>query len=84
MARRGGCRRSWPSTPGTGRRRWRACSGSSWPIWAIGGGLVIDETAELKGAMTVGVARQHAGITGQVDSAGHVLGRYSRPVAPRR
>ena len=31
--------------------------------------LVIDETAELKkGQMTVGVARQHAGITGQVEN----------------
>jgi SRSO17 transposase len=31
--------------------------------------LVIDETAELKqGQMTVGVARQHAGITGQIEN----------------
>ncbi len=31
--------------------------------------LVLDETAELKkGSMTVGVARQHAGITGQVEN----------------
>ena len=31
--------------------------------------VVLDETAELKkGTMTVGVARQHAGITGQVEN----------------
>ena len=31
--------------------------------------VVLDETAELKkGVMTVGVARQHAGITGQVEN----------------
>jgi SRSO17 transposase len=31
--------------------------------------LVLDETAELKhGRMTVGVARQHAGITGQIEN----------------
>ncbi len=31
--------------------------------------LVLDETAELKkGQMTVGVARQYAGITGQVEN----------------
>jgi SRSO17 transposase len=36
--------------------------------------LVIDETAELKkGAMTVGVARQHAGITGQVENCQTVV-----------
>ncbi len=44
--------------------------------------LVIDETAGLKkGQMTVGVARQHAGITGQVENCqtavncAHVTGR---------
>jgi len=36
--------------------------------------LVIDETAELKkGQMTVGVARQHAGITGQVENCQTVV-----------
>jgi SRSO17 transposase len=36
--------------------------------------LVIDETAELKkGRMTVGVARQHAGITGQVENCQAVV-----------
>ena len=36
--------------------------------------LVIDETAELKkGAMTVGVGRQHAGITGQVENCQTVV-----------
>jgi SRSO17 transposase len=36
--------------------------------------LVIDETAELKkGEMTVGVARQHAGITGQVENCQTVV-----------
>ncbi len=36
--------------------------------------LVIDETAELKkGRMTVGVARQHAGITGQVENCQTVV-----------
>jgi SRSO17 transposase len=36
--------------------------------------LVLDETAELKqGAMTVGVARQHAGITGQVENCQTVV-----------
>ena len=36
--------------------------------------LVIDETAELKkGGMTVGVARQHAGITGQVENCQTVV-----------
>ncbi len=36
--------------------------------------LVLDETAELKkGTMTVGVARQHAGITGQVENCQTVV-----------
>jgi SRSO17 transposase len=36
--------------------------------------LVLDETAELKqGQMTVGVARQHAGITGQVENCQTVV-----------
>jgi SRSO17 transposase len=36
--------------------------------------LVLDETAELKkGQMTVGVARQHAGITGQVENCQSVV-----------
>jgi SRSO17 transposase len=36
--------------------------------------LVLDETAELKqGQMTVGVARQHAGITGQVENCQAVV-----------
>ena len=36
--------------------------------------LVLDETAELKkGTMTVGVARQHAGITGQVENCQAVV-----------
>ena len=36
--------------------------------------LVLDETAELKkGEMTVGVARQHAGITGQVENCQTVV-----------
>src|SRR6266487_1845961 len=36
--------------------------------------LVLDETAELKqGRMTVGVARQHAGITGQVENCQTVV-----------
>ena len=35
--RRGGCRRCWASTPGTGRRRCRACSGSSWRTWPTRG-----------------------------------------------
>jgi SRSO17 transposase len=36
--------------------------------------LVLDETAELKkGAMTVGVARQHAGITGQIENCQTVV-----------
>lgn len=36
--------------------------------------VVLDETAELKkGAMTVGVARQHAGITGQVENCQTVV-----------
>ena len=36
--------------------------------------LVLDETAELKkGRMTVGVARQHAGITGQVENGQTVV-----------
>ena len=36
--------------------------------------LVLDETAELKkGSMTVGVARQHAGITGQVENCQTVV-----------
>jgi len=36
--------------------------------------LVLDETAELKkGKMTVGVARQHAGITGQVENCQTVV-----------
>ena len=36
--------------------------------------LVIDETAELKkGQMTVGVARQHAGITGQIENCQTVV-----------
>jgi len=36
--------------------------------------LVIDETAELKkGEMTVGVGRQHAGITGQVENCQTVV-----------
>ena len=36
--------------------------------------LVLDETAELKqGGMTVGVARQHAGITGQVENCQTVV-----------
>ena len=36
--------------------------------------LVIDETAELKkGRMTVGVARQHAGITGQIENCQTVV-----------
>jgi DDE superfamily endonuclease len=38
--------------------------------------LVIDETAELKkGQMTVGVARQHAGITGQMENCQTVVNR---------
>jgi SRSO17 transposase len=48
--------------------------------------LVLDETAELKqGEMTVGVARQHAGITGQVENcqtvvfAAYVTGRGHAP-----
>jgi SRSO17 transposase len=48
--------------------------------------LVLDETAELKqGQMTVGVARQHAGITGQVENcqtvvfAAYVTGRGHAP-----
>ncbi len=48
--------------------------------------LAIDETAELKkGQMTVGVARQHAGITGQVENcqtvvmAAYVTGRGHAP-----
>jgi SRSO17 transposase len=36
--------------------------------------LVLDETAELKkGTMTVGVARQHAGITGQIENCQTVV-----------
>ena len=36
--------------------------------------LVLDETAELKqGQMTVGVARQHAGITGQIENCQTVV-----------
>ena len=36
--------------------------------------LVLDETAELKkGTMTAGVARQHAGITGQVENCQTVV-----------
>lgn len=36
--------------------------------------LVLDETAELKkGQMTVGVSRQHAGITGQVENCQTVV-----------
>ena len=36
--------------------------------------LVVDETAELKkGEMTVGVSRQHAGITGQVENCQTVV-----------
>ena len=36
--------------------------------------MVLDETAELKqGTMTVGVARQHAGITGQVENCQTVV-----------
>jgi SRSO17 transposase len=49
--------------------------------------LVLDETAELKqGQMTVGVARQHAGITGQVENcqtvvfAAYVTGRGHAPL----
>ena len=39
-----------------------------------GAALVLDETAELKqGQMTVGVARQHAGITGQVENCQTVV-----------
>ena len=48
--------------------------------------LVLDETAELKqGQMTVGVARQHAGITGQIENcqtvvfAAYVAGRGHAP-----
>ncbi len=48
--------------------------------------LALDETAELKkGRMTVGVARQHAGITGQVENcqtvvmAAYVTGRGHAP-----
>jgi SRSO17 transposase len=48
--------------------------------------LVLDETAELKqGQMTVGVARQHAGITGQIENcqtvvfAAYVTGRGHAP-----
>ena len=50
--------------------------------------LVIDETAELKqGQMTVGVARQHAGITGQPENCqtvvvtAYVTGRGHAPVS---
>jgi SRSO17 transposase len=40
----------------------------------LGAVLVLDETAELKkGQMTVGVARQHAGITGQVENCQTVV-----------
>ena len=35
--------------------------------------LVLDETAELKKGQTVGVARQHAGITGQVENCQTVV-----------
>jgi DDE superfamily endonuclease len=52
--------------------------------------LVLDETAELKkGTMTVGVARQHAGITGQVENCqtlvncAYVTGRGPAPLTPR-
>ena len=39
-----------------------------------GAALVLDETAELKqGQMTVGVARRHAGITGQVENCQTVV-----------
>jgi SRSO17 transposase len=75
MPRRGGCRRCWPSTP----RDWRAVlerlqhfilAHLSDPE-AI---LVLDETAELKkGTMSVGVARQHAGITGQTGNCQTVV-----------
>jgi len=48
--------------------------------------LVIDETAELKkGQMTVGVARQHAGITGQVENCPTVVNcAYVRSATSRR
>ncbi len=62
-----GCRRCWPSAPGTGgwaleRLQHFILAHLADPA-AI---LVLDETAELKkGTMSVGVGRQHAGITGQ-------------------
>lgn len=58
---------------------WKAAlQGLQWFILAhlgdAGAVLVIDETAELKkGQMTVGVARQHAGITGQVENCQTVV-----------
>jgi SRSO17 transposase len=75
MPRHGGCRRCWPSTPGTGRRRWPRCSGSSSRGWATRRrSWCWIETAELKkGTATVGVGRQHAGITGQVENCQTVV-----------
>ena len=75
MPRRGGCRRCWPSTPGTGglvlERLQRFILAHLGDPAAI---LVLDETAELKkGTMTVGVARQHAGITGQIENCQTVV-----------
>ena len=47
--------------------------------------LVIDETAELKkGQMTVGAARQHAGITGQVENCQTVVNCAYVPAAGMR
>ena len=74
-ARRGGCRLCWPGTSGTGQRRWPRCSSSSsGRLGDAGAILAMDETAELKkGDRTVGVARQYAGITGQVENCQTVV-----------
>jgi SRSO17 transposase len=74
---------------GTPRRMQALLAGHAWDwqaalgalqrfiVWHLGSPdavLVLDETAELKqGQMTVGVARQHAGITGQIENCQTVV-----------
>jgi SRSO17 transposase len=77
---------AWHATP---RRMQALLAGYAWDWRAVlerlqrfilahlgdpGAILVLDETAELKkGQMTVGVARQHAGITGQIENCQPVV-----------